>query len=92
MTIVKQELKRGRFHSIQIEWQGDSIDSIDGMAWEARANLKKPWLSGFCWMSRGVGTTITTYNPAGPAGWTYCDQADTLVMMRLQKTSLRGRV
>jgi hypothetical protein len=41
-----------------------------GMAWEAHANPKKPGLTGFCWMSRSVGTTVTTYNSTGNAGWT----------------------
>jgi hypothetical protein len=41
-----------------------------GMAWEAHANPKKPGLTGFCWMSRSIGTTVTTYNPTGAAGWT----------------------
>jgi hypothetical protein len=40
-----------------------------GMAWEAHANPKKPGLTGFCWMARNIGTTVTTYNPAGPATW-----------------------
>jgi hypothetical protein len=44
--------------------------AASGMAWEAHANPKKPGLAGFCWMSRSVGTTVTTYNPAGNAGWT----------------------
>jgi hypothetical protein len=41
-----------------------------GSAWEARAIPKKPGLTGFCFMSRSVGTTVATYNPKGPAGWT----------------------
>jgi hypothetical protein len=44
--------------------------AASGMAWEAHANPKKPGLAGFCWMSRSIGTTVTTYNPAGNAGWT----------------------
>jgi hypothetical protein len=44
--------------------------AASGMAWEAHANPKKPGLSGFCWMSRSIGTTVTTYNPNGVAGWT----------------------
>jgi hypothetical protein len=44
--------------------------AASGMAWEAHANPKKPGLSDFCFMSRSVGTTVTTYNPAGNAGWT----------------------
>ncbi len=44
--------------------------AASGMAWEAHANPKKPGLKGFCFMSRSIGTTTATYNPAGPAGWT----------------------
>lgn len=39
-------------------------------AWEAHATPKKPGLTGFCFMSRTIGTTVTTYNPSGAAGWT----------------------
>ncbi len=41
-----------------------------GMSWEAHANAKKPGLSGFCFMARGIGTTVTTYSTTGKAGWT----------------------
>jgi len=44
--------------------------AASGMAWEAHANPKRPGLSGFCYMSRSIGTTVTTYNPTGNAGWT----------------------
>jgi hypothetical protein len=44
--------------------------ATNGMAWEAHANPKKPGLAGFCFMSRDIGTTIATINPAGVAGWT----------------------
>jgi hypothetical protein len=40
-----------------------------GMAWEAHANAKKPGLKGFCFMSRSVGTTVTTYSATGKSGW-----------------------
>jgi len=40
-----------------------------GLAWEAHANAKKPGLKGFCFMSRSVGTTVTTYSSTGKAGW-----------------------
>ena len=40
-----------------------------GMAWEAHANAKKPGLMGLCFMSRNVGTTVTTYGRAGKSGW-----------------------
>ncbi|MGB6687316.1 MAG: LamG domain-containing protein [Terracidiphilus sp.] len=48
-----------------------------GMAWEAHANAKKPGLLGFCFMARNVGTTVTTYNRTGKAGW-----VDTEIMGR----------
>lgn len=48
-----------------------------GMAWEAHASAKKPGLSGFCYMSRSIGTTVTTYSTTGKAGWT-----DTEIMGR----------
>jgi hypothetical protein len=51
--------------------------SAGGMAWEAHANAKKPGLSGFCYMSRSIGTTVTTYSTTGKAGWT-----DTEIMSR----------
>ena len=44
--------------------------AANGMAWEAHANPKKPFLKGFCFMSRDVGTTIVTYNKTGPSGYT----------------------
>jgi Concanavalin A-like lectin/glucanases superfamily len=44
--------------------------AVNGMAWEAHANAKKPGFKGFCFMSRDVGTTIVTYSNSGPAGWT----------------------
>jgi len=40
-----------------------------GMAWEVHANAKKPGLKGFCFMSRSVGTTVTTYSTTGKSGW-----------------------
>jgi hypothetical protein len=40
-----------------------------GMAWQALAIPKKPGLTGFCFMARSIGTTITTYKPNGQAGW-----------------------
>lgn len=43
--------------------------AASGMAWEAHANPKRPGLKGFCFMSRSIGTTTATYNPAGSAGW-----------------------
>lgn len=39
-------------------------------AWEAHATAKKPGLRSFCFMARGVGLGVTTYNPSGPAGYT----------------------
>jgi hypothetical protein len=48
-----------------------------GMAWEAHASAKKPGLTGFCYMSRSIGTTVTTYSTTGKAGWT-----DTEIMGR----------
>lgn len=44
-----------------------------GMAWEAHANAKKPGLKGFCFMSRSIGTTVTTYSSTGKSGWTDTD-------------------
>jgi hypothetical protein len=43
--------------------------AASGMAWEAHANAKKPGLLSFCFMSRSVGTTVTTYSATGTAGW-----------------------
>jgi Concanavalin A-like lectin/glucanases superfamily len=37
------------------------------MAWEAHANAKKPGLMGFYYSSRGIGSTVTTYNRGGSA-------------------------
>lgn len=48
-----------------------------GMAWEVHANAKKPGLKGFCFMSRSIGTTVTTYSSTGKSGWT-----DTEIMGR----------
>jgi Concanavalin A-like lectin/glucanases superfamily len=38
-----------------------------GKAWEAHANAKKPGLMGFYYSSRGIGSTVTTYNRSGSA-------------------------
>ena len=48
-----------------------------GMAWEAHANAKKPGFTGFCFMSRSIGTTVTTYSASGKSGW-----VDTEIMGR----------
>jgi len=39
-------------------------------AWEAHATAKKPGLRSFCFMGRGVGLGVTTYNANGAAGYT----------------------
>jgi hypothetical protein len=41
-----------------------------GQAWQALAIPKKPGLTGFCFMGRGIATSVATYNPKGAAGWT----------------------